>query len=164
MSYNTKAIKKDLDNKPVPQIFNPTIDDYEVQQGRNGAGRVELYGPDGNPLSTTSGKLDVRASELETLLSALGAKDFATQATLAAVLAKLSADPATQTTLDAVLAKLNAGITTTATLSGSNVDLRGLASERPAAAVANKDKTYWATDTGEVSVSTGTAWRALGVA
>lgn len=34
------------------------------------------------------------------------AKDFATQTTLAAVLAKLSADPATQTTLAAILAKL----------------------------------------------------------
>lgn len=49
-------------------------------------------------------------------------------------------------------------------LTGSNVDLRGLASERPAAAESNKNKTYWATDTGEVSVSTGTTWRVLGVA
>lgn len=52
----------------------------------------------------------------------------------------------------------------TAQLTGSNVDLRGLASERPAAAESNKNKTYWATDTGEVSVSTGTTWRVLGVA
>lgn len=119
MPYNTKAIKKDLDNKPIPQIFDAVKDDYEVLQGRNGAQRVEIYGPDGNPLSVTSGKLDVRASEIEALLNALGAKDFATQTTLAAVLAKLSADPATQTTLAAVLTKLNAGITTT--LTGSSL-------------------------------------------
>jgi len=135
MAYNTKSIKKDVDGKPIPQIFDMVKDDYEVLQGRNGAQRVEIYGPDGNPISTTSEKLNVRASELETLLSALGAKDFATQTTLAQILAKLSADPATETTLAggivsllsaiaetaseataaAILAKLEAGIDTTLT-------------------------------------------------
>lgn len=42
------------------------------------------------------------------------AKDFATQATLASVLAKLSADPATETTLAAVLAKIIAAPATEA--------------------------------------------------
>jgi hypothetical protein len=143
MAYNTKSIKKDVDGKPIPQIFDMVKDDYEVLQGRNGAQRVEIYGPDGNPLSSTSGKLNIRASELETLLSALGAKDFATQTTLAQILAKLSADPATETTLAggivsllsaiaetasettaaAILAKLEAGIDTT--LTGSNMELYG---------------------------------------
>lgn len=48
-------------------------------------------------------------------------------------------------------------------LSGSTMDLRGLHSERPAPSPENRDKTYWSVDTGEVAVSTGTAWRSLGV-
>lgn len=178
MAYNTKSLKKDLDNKPVPQIFDAVKDDYEVIQGRNGAPRTEIYGPDGNPISTTAGKLDVRASEIEailnTLLTKAGfdakndlsvtalrdairgagsktlsdiatalaplatsakqdtliAKDFATQTTLASILAKIIATPATeakqdalitkdfatQTTLAAVLAKLSSDPATQATL------------------------------------------------
>lgn len=108
MAYNTKAIKKDVDGKPIPQIFDAVKDEYEVIQGRNGAQRIEIYGPDGNPLSTTSNKLDVRASELETLLSALGAKDFATQTTLAAILAKIIAAPATEAKQDEIKALLTA--------------------------------------------------------
>jgi hypothetical protein len=49
-------------------------------------------------------------------------------------------------------------------LSGNIDKLKGLHSERPAAAAGNKGKTYWSIDTGEVAVSTGTAWRVLGVA
>jgi hypothetical protein len=105
MPHDTKSIKKDLDVKPVPQYFNPAVDDYEVLQGRNGASRVEIYGPDGNPISTTSGKLNVRASELEALLTALGAKDFATQTTLAQILAKIIPAPATEAKQDALIAK-----------------------------------------------------------
>lgn len=44
------------------------------------------------------------------------AKDFATQTTAAAILAKLTADPATQTTLAAILAKLTADPATQTTL------------------------------------------------
>jgi hypothetical protein len=69
MAGNTKAIVKDVDSKPAPQYFNPTLDQYEYLYGRNGANRVELYGPDGTPISTTSGKLNIRASEIETLLA-----------------------------------------------------------------------------------------------
>ena len=105
MAYNTKSIKKDVDNKPIPQLFNAATDDFEVQQGRNGAGRVEIYGPDGNPISATSGKLNVRASELEALLTALGAKDFATQTTLAQILAQIIPAPATEAKQDALIAK-----------------------------------------------------------
>lgn len=71
MPYNTKSIKKDVDNKPVPQIFDTVKDDYEVIQGRNGAQRVELYGPDGNPLTVTSGRLETKINELDITLSAL---------------------------------------------------------------------------------------------
>jgi len=69
MPYNTQQIKRDQQNSPIPQYFNPTTDVYEALLGRNGANRVELYGPDGNPIGTTNGKLNVRASEIETLLA-----------------------------------------------------------------------------------------------
>lgn len=50
MAYNTVPIKKDVDNKPIPQYYNPLVDQYEALQGRNGANRVELYDADGNPV------------------------------------------------------------------------------------------------------------------
>jgi hypothetical protein len=71
MAYNTVSIQKDVDGKPIPQYYDPLLDAYRVLQGRNGANRVELYGPDGNPIGTTSGKLNVRASEIEALAGAL---------------------------------------------------------------------------------------------
>jgi hypothetical protein len=71
VAYNTNKIKTDADGRPIPQYFNPVTDNYEVLQGANGANRVELYGPDGNPISSTGGKLAVRASEIETQLTAI---------------------------------------------------------------------------------------------
>ncbi|HHV98610.1 MAG TPA: hypothetical protein GXX36_03395 [Clostridiaceae bacterium] len=59
MAYNTTAIKKDVDGKPIPQYYNPIQDTYEALQGRNGASRVELYDADGNPI------------DLEALLTAI---------------------------------------------------------------------------------------------
>lgn len=61
MAYNTVAIKKDVDNKPIPQYYNPLVDAYEVLQGRNGASRVELYNSAGN------------AIDIEALLNAISA-------------------------------------------------------------------------------------------
>ena len=105
MAYNTKAIKTDVDKKPIPQYYNPTLDQYEALLGENGATRHILYGPDGNPLSTDdSNKLAVRASEIETILNEIKSKDFATQTTAAAILAKLIAAPATEAKQDALAA------------------------------------------------------------
>ncbi|MCM8900625.1 hypothetical protein KVG29_05200 [Caldicoprobacter algeriensis] len=70
MPYNTKPIKV-VYGKPIPQHFNPAIDDYEVLLGDNGASRHVLYDKDGNPLSVVSGKLEVRATEIEALLAGL---------------------------------------------------------------------------------------------
>ena len=50
MSYNSKAIKTDVNAKPIPQYYNSLVDEYEVLQGRNGASRVELYDANGNPV------------------------------------------------------------------------------------------------------------------
>ena len=41
MPYNTKTIKRDSQNIPVPQIFNPSIDDFSALTGVDlGGGRV----------------------------------------------------------------------------------------------------------------------------
>ncbi len=96
----------------------------------------------------------------KTVLDAIAGKDFATQTTLAAILAKLSADPATQTTLNALKTLFDSG-NAQVQLKGS---LAGLAANRPVATSENIGYTYWSVDTGDVSVSTGTTWRSLGVA
>ena len=97
MAYDEKTLKRDGSGiTPVPQHFNPTADDYEPILGRNGASRVELYGADGQPVSTTGNKLAIRASEIETLLNDIKGKDFATQTTLVAILNKIIAAPATE--------------------------------------------------------------------
>lgn len=48
MAYNTKSIVKDVNQKPAPQLYNPTTDAYEVVQGENGATRVMVYDTAGN--------------------------------------------------------------------------------------------------------------------
>jgi len=122
MPGNTKSTVKDVDSKPSPQYFNPVADEYEYLNGRNGANRTEIYGPDGNPISVVDDKLAVRASEIETALAAIlakiidapaTAKDFATQTTLAAILAKLIDAPATE-------AKQDTGITELQTLNAKD--------------------------------------------
>lgn len=113
MSYNTKSIKKDVDSKPIPQYFNETVDDYEVLKGRNGASFVEILGPNGETLSIVNNKLAVRATEIESLLNTLNAKDFATatkQDLIKTVLDTLAAkDYSTETTLAALKALFDSG-------------------------------------------------------
>lgn len=43
MAFNTKSIVKDLNQKPVPQYYNPELDIYQVLEGKNGANKVILY-------------------------------------------------------------------------------------------------------------------------
>ena len=74
MSYNSKAIKTDVNAKPIPQYYNPVTDEYEVLQGTNGAARQVLYGPNGQPISIVDNKLAVKAAELEAKIEALNAK------------------------------------------------------------------------------------------
>ncbi len=147
MAYNTKAIKSDKDGKPIPQVFSPLADDYEVLKGDAGAARQVLYDKDGNVVSVVSGKLAVRAAELEaalatlltkagfdakadvtlsalrdalrgtgsktlsdlaTALGTLNSKDFATETTLAAILAKIISAPATEAKQDSLETVLKA--------------------------------------------------------
>jgi hypothetical protein len=114
MPADTKLLKRDVDKKPSPQYFDPVLDEYGYLYGSNGASRHILYGADGNPISTTGNKLAVRATEIETLLSTIAGKDFATQTTLAAILAKIIAAPATeakQTAMAALIGEVQAAPT-----------------------------------------------------
>lgn len=106
---------------PVPQYWNPDADQYERVQGAHGAPRAILYGPNGQPISSTN-RLPVDADISDRPTRKLGEISVV----------------------------------------GQSVPLRGLASERPAASASNKGYTYWAIDTGEVFVSTGSTWRKLG--
>nr|PZM87706.1 MAG: hypothetical protein DIU81_08870 [[Clostridium] cellulosi] len=83
MAYNTKAIKKDVNNHPVPQYYNPAIDDYEPLQGVNGAHRVLLFDTNGNPLLTASNPGNVQiVNSFATIKAApvVGAKTVTTMA------------------------------------------------------------------------------------
>ena len=86
--------------------------------GRDPAGNAK-------PFSVTdNGEVLVKESpELSQQIEDIKNKDFATQTTLAAILAKLSADPATQTTLNALKTLFDNG-SAKVQLSGSNLALR----------------------------------------
>ena len=51
MAYNTVAIKKDVDGKPIPQFYNPITNQYEVLEGLNGASKAILYDANGNEIN-----------------------------------------------------------------------------------------------------------------
>jgi hypothetical protein len=177
MAYNTKAIKTDVNAKPIPQLYNPVTDEYEVLQGTGGAARQVLYGPDGQPIATTEGKLAVRAAELEekleavrVLLNTLTGEDFATQTTLAQILEKMIANPATEakqdslaTLVGAIEDKLDGVIdgTTPATTksTGSTMEIyKATVAERPAANSVPVGACFMAVNTGEIWQSNGTDW------
>lgn len=66
MAYNTVSIKKDVDNKPIPQLYDALKDAYEVLQGRNGANRVELFDSGGNAIDIAT-----LLTSISTLLTAI---------------------------------------------------------------------------------------------
>lgn len=134
---NTDGIKKITD--PLPAGTN------EIGKVAQGSAGATAWKTDGSgvtqPVSATALPLPAGAATETTLggvktgtdkipadpareggnLATLAGKDFSTQTTLAAVLAKLSSDPATQTTLAAVLAKLDVALSTRAVESGGNL-------------------------------------------
>jgi len=99
MPGNTKQLKKDVDQKPAPQYFDPVLDEYGYLYGSNGAARHVIYGADGEPISTTGNKLAVRATEMETILTQ--------------ILAKIIATPATEAKQDSVITALGTLLTKT---------------------------------------------------
>jgi len=178
MAYNTRRIKKDLDEKPIPQVYNPVADEYEPLQGSAAGGnRVQLYDGDGNPVGVAT---DAKLEAARVLLASLDDKDFATQTTLAAVLAKL-ADPATATKQDAakgVLDAISTAVAARATeatlaaikdaltdgtqkvqLSGSLLERYGATeAQRPAANTVPTGTVYMAVQTQQMWQSDGSQW------
>ena len=88
---------------PVPQYKRPGSTDYEAVEGQHGAPFATLKDASGNVVSpATEDKLEQvrqllagvatenKLEQARTLLDAISTKDFATQTTLAAVLAKLA--------------------------------------------------------------------------
>lgn len=148
MAFNTKSIVKDVNQKPVPQYYNPTTDVYEVLQGKNGANKVILYNEAGAAidLSTliativtainTTGTTQLRAGT-----NAIGKVEVTTSGlpTGAATLAKQ----------DAIIALLE-------------MDRRGKAVNKPAPNAVPIGATYWSVDTDPhadlIEVSDGTSW------
>ncbi len=159
MSYDEKTLKTDLEDKPVPQAYNPDIDDFEPIESQNRALKQIIYGPTGQPLSVVSDKLAVRATELEALM-----QGFATEGKLEQTRQELISAKD-----ELALVKTELENIKTAMINGSQKvqsvgSIVGLLSERPEPQPENKGVTYWAVDTGEVAVSTGAEWRKLGVA
>ncbi len=87
---------------PKPQYKKPGVDEYEPVEGQHGAPFTILKDASGNVVSpATEDKLEqvrqllsgvateTKLEQARTLLDAISTKDFATQTTLAAVLAKL---------------------------------------------------------------------------
>ena len=186
MPYNTQQIKRDQQNSPIPQYFNPTTDVYEPLLGRNGANRVELYGPDGNPIATTEGKLAVRAAEIEMAIANLqtalldnqstAAKQDALAGLIGALDAVAVSDP---TAAGAVIALLKgvlerfqaverkidaitdgtAPAKTETQLTGSTMEIyKATVAERPAANSVPVGACFMAVNTGEIWQSNGTDW------
>jgi hypothetical protein len=87
------AILRDSNGAPIPQVYNESSEQWEAYKKATTEADV----------AAIKGAVDGVEGSLTTLIG----KDYATQTTLAAVLAKLSADPATQTTLAAVLAAVD---------------------------------------------------------
>ena len=120
---------------PVPQYKRPGSTDYEAVEGQHGAPFATLKDASGNVVSpATEDKLEQvrqllagvatenKLEQARTLLDAISTKDFATQTTLAAVLAKL-AD--LESELQTIKANQLSG-DQKVTLSGINAELEAL--------------------------------------
>ena len=54
MSYGNVSIIKDVNNKPVPQYWNPNIQNYEVVEGSSGYLKVIMVDSNGDEIQTQS--------------------------------------------------------------------------------------------------------------
>ena len=52
MAYNTKSIIKDINNKPVPQYWNPVTEKYEVIESKDGMLRVIMVDSQGREIQS----------------------------------------------------------------------------------------------------------------
>ena len=71
MNWDTNPIKRSQGN-PVPQGFDPTLDEYQVAHITKNALWQALVDPNtGQFIGITDGKINIRASEIEIILASL---------------------------------------------------------------------------------------------
>ena len=75
MAYNTVEMLRDKNGKLIPQYYDPVQDKFMPLYGAGGGAGAVLYGPTGEPISTTSsGALNVQAASTDAELAALRGK------------------------------------------------------------------------------------------
>ena len=67
MAYNEKSILKDVNEKPVPQYWNPSTDRYELVEGHNGMLKVILVDEQGRYVHSQS-LVDQIADKIDELI------------------------------------------------------------------------------------------------
>lgn len=72
MAFNTKAVVRDVNNKPIPQYFNSGADNYEVIKSNDGLLRVMLVDAQGNEV-VTQDIADQVENKLDELIQAVNA-------------------------------------------------------------------------------------------
>ena len=66
MAYNTKTIIRDVNNKPVPQYYNPILDKYEVIESDSGKLKVSFVDKNGSYIQSQQlvDQISVKLDEL----------------------------------------------------------------------------------------------------
>lgn len=74
MSYNEKSILKDLNDKPVPQYWNPETRQYETIDSRNGMLRVNMVDSNGEEIQSQNlvDQISDKLDELIEVVSKIG--------------------------------------------------------------------------------------------
>jgi len=67
MAYNDKSIFKDVNQKPIPQYWNPSTDRYEPVEGHNGMLKVVLVDEQGRYVHSQS-LVDQISNKLDELI------------------------------------------------------------------------------------------------
>ena len=67
MAYNEKSILKDVNQKPIPQYWNPSTDRYESVEGHNGMLKVILVDEQGRYINSQS-LIDQISAKLDELI------------------------------------------------------------------------------------------------
>lgn len=67
MVYNTKSIIRDINNKPIPQYWNPITQQYEVIEGKDGMLRVIMVDSEGREIQIQN-LIDQIAVKLDELI------------------------------------------------------------------------------------------------
>ncbi|WP_313232426.1 hypothetical protein [Tissierella praeacuta] len=64
MAYNTKPIKRDKDNNPIAQYYDPSRDNYIPLEGSDGANHIKLLNSDNSPVDINLNSILDKLSEL----------------------------------------------------------------------------------------------------